>query len=285
MTSLSRAALLGAMLAAHAACVGSCGTKKKNKAGGNVEQVADPGTGECTPSCQANTCGTADGCGGLCACEADLLCSALNECVDAASCMDTCAGSNSECGTVCGEDCGQCSSGQCSVQRKCVSATPVACDDCSLKLSAADPTVSDGKITGVVLTVDYSPGDGEPQPRLIDLRLNSDKLANVTLASAEAGDAVTSASKSLYTDPNTGNPWKVRTNDAGTVTGFQFLILATDNLNTVGAGRLLTLTFTMNDPGPILFNLEKREETFAPAEADAAIAGSGYDESVIVVVP
>lgn len=85
------------------------------------------------------------------------------------------------------------------------------------------------------------------------------------------------AGKDLYSDPISGNPWRRRADG-----DYQFLALSTNNTETIGAGRLLSLTFDVTAEAA-LFRLVKREQIMAPYGADAAVQAQPYDNPVVVV--
>lgn len=127
--------------------------------------------------------------------------------------------------------------------------------------------------------VDYFPSDLEPRPRIADVRLNVP--AGLVLDNLTLGIAGLSASKELYVDPESGSPWKVRSDG-----NIQALIIALDNSNSLESGRLLTYTFSIPAPqaGPVSVNLVKRDQTFAPPDSDSAIDTTSYD-NVLEVSP
>jgi hypothetical protein len=68
----------------------------------------------CNPTCDGSHCGD-DGCGELCECSGDFICDAEFDCVEPTVCEETCDVMQFECGDVCGENCGYCSTDeQCS---------------------------------------------------------------------------------------------------------------------------------------------------------------------------
>ena len=50
----------------------------------------------------------------------------------------------------------------------------------------------------------------------------------------------------------------------------------------VNAGRLMTLTFDLAEPGPVKFELLRHAQTFAPLDADSVLQASSYDRSLVV---
>ena len=204
-----------------------------------------------------------------------LLDSGLNDTED---CTATCAEREWVCGQVCGEACGTCTNGELCGNGSCWSShNELSCDTCSLQLTVTQATRVNGQITNVTLAIDYSPTSLEPLPRLVDLYLNIDTTAQPV--SVTEGDALTQASKNLSADPQTGHLWL----DGGENT-LRFLAFSAGNTNTIGAGRLLTISLMMQPlhEQALVFSLVKREENFAPAEADQALHGQDYDMAVVV---
>lgn len=145
-----------------------------------------------------------------------------------------------------------------------------------MKLFLLDQTVVEGRVTGVVLALDYTPSSEEPRPRMADIRL----LANlpVSLSQVVPGPALINADKDLFIDPDTGNPWRQRDDGA-----LQFLVYSVANTHALASGRLLTLTFVLDSVQPVSFGLVRRNQTFAPPEADNALQATTYDMPVMVM--
>lgn len=226
----------------------------------------------CAPACHG--CGVEDGCGGSCGCPEEQLCGPQRTCLPAKACTSTCAELGWTCGGVCGQDCGSCPAGALCDAGQCWSAVDVSCPDCSLRLvKAGSEPLADGR-RRLTLYIEYHPQAEQPLPRIVDLRLRTHSQA--TLVDAVAGEALTAAGKALYADPITGQNWRRRPDG-----DYQFLALSTVNTDSIGAGRLLTLTFEAS--GPALVRLVKREQVFAPYAADAALQPQSYDNPVVVV--
>jgi hypothetical protein len=150
-----------------------------------------------------------------------------------------------------------------------------SCLECSLRLVSLSRVVEGGRLRSVVLGVDYDPRRHEVRPRMADLRLASNRAVQVT--AAVAGPALTTAAKSLYVDPLTGNAWRSRADGS-----FQFLVVSTSNTNEMGTGRVVTVTLSLDEPTSAAFSLVRREQTLAPPAADEAILPTPYDRSVVV---
>ncbi len=238
------------------------------------DESCDAGSCACIPECDGLTCGD-DGCGGPCDCASGLVCDARQQCVDPSDCMDTCASAGWQCGEVCGQSCGSCASVEICVAGQCEE--NANCTDCSLRLFLIESTIENGRLTGVVLGLDYQPGEGEPRPRVADIRIGVSAWSE--LIEVVEGPALDDAGKDLYIDPITGQPWKRRADGS-----YQFLAISFANTNTFTAGRMLTMTFSVDRSSPVSFFLFRREEIFAPPEADAAIQASSYERPVVVQV-
>ena len=64
----------------------------------------------------------------------------------------------------------------------------------------------------------------------------------------------------------------------------RFLAFSASNTNEIQTGRLVEISFAVN-PGQegLVFSIVKREETFAPSDADAALYGQSYDDPIVVL--
>ena len=265
----------------------------------------------CVPSCAGRACG-GDGCGGSCgACGPELTCS-QGACVAPvptapAGCEKTCADLGLTCGDHCGVSCGTCGGaqdacidGHCACQPACSEAlcgqgdgcggacgpcaSTESCAACTLRLSVVDQVVQGGVVQEVTLALDFAPPAGKPLPSMADLRIAMSGPAEVK--SVGVGPTVMDAKKELYVDGTTGKPFRVLPD--GSV---QVLIFSTGNTATIAPGRLLVLRVRIHQPAsttpplgsvPAVFKLVEREETFAPAEADAVLWGGGYGGTVSV---
>ena len=99
-------------------CGNDCGTCPAN-------QMCVSGVCECRPQCDGTQCG-ADGCGGTCECATGTVCDTeTNQCVDCSP-DDPCG--DRECGTYCGQVCGECPTDNYTcVQGQCI-CEPLECD-------------------------------------------------------------------------------------------------------------------------------------------------------------
>jgi hypothetical protein len=110
---------------------------------------------------------------------------------------------------------------------------------------------------------------------MADFRIRSSRPAAVR--AAHAGPALASARKDLVLFEPRAEPWRRRSDGA-----YQFLAYEATNTELVADGRVVELTFSLDEWGPVKFSLQRREQTFAPSEADLALQSSHYDSEVIV---
>ena len=153
-----------------------------------------------------------------------------------------------------------------------------------LRLSVVDELKVDGQTREVLVAVDFAPGKATTLPTMADLRVSVSGPVEVT--SVALGAEVVAAKKRLYVDASTGKPF--RTLPDGTV---QLLLFSTGNTTPLPDGRLLVLRARFRSDvasglalgsAPAVFRLVEREETFAPAEADALLWGGGLAEPVVL---
>ena len=240
---------------------GSCGES----------EVCTDGQCACRPVCDGTRCD--DGCGGTCACGEGTECNGAGACVAPEQCKDTCKSTARTCGEVCGEACGSCGEGTACLKGSCVSAE--GCTDCFLRLKVLERTVQDGQISEITLALDHAPSDGQPRPRMADVRIQADH--EVELLSVDAGPALLDADKDLYVDESSGRPFRRRPDGS-----YQMLAYGFANTRTLEPGRVLTMKFRTHESGPIAFSLVRRAQVLAPPEADALLQGSSYDQPVVV---
>jgi len=245
-------------------CGQNCGACQDDK-------TCQLGSCDCVPLCDGTRCD--DGCGGICECAGDNVCNAAGACVAPAECKDTCASAGRSCEAVCGQECGACADDASCVTGTCKQA--LNCQGCSLPFYTLSRKIVDGRIREVTFALDYAPAEHEPRPRLADLRVRANRKA--TLKSVQLGGALSSAGKALFVNSETGEPWKKRADGS-----FQILAYRATNTNPFGTGRLMTMTFELNELGPVEFTLVRRLQTFAPPEADAALQSTSYETAVVV---
>ncbi len=261
-------------------------------------------TPACVPDCADRECGS-DGCDGSCGgCASGRVCSDEALCVpDPEDCSETCESLGLECGEHCGEDCGSCDEAQsacvagvCTCQPECPLTAcgaddgcgalclpcpqDVSCEDCPLKLSVVEHEVSNGRVVGVTVALDFLPSANAELPGMADLRLTLGGNAKIT--GVALGEALLAADKELFVNANSGKPYRVLAD--GSV---QLLVLATDNSTRIGSGRWLFLKLANppsagGDFAPFSVALVEREQILAPPLADQVLWGAGIGEPVVV---
>ena len=201
------------------------------------------------------------------------VCNAASQCVAPEDCEDTCESQKLKCGEMCGHACGACSDSQSCVQGSCIEA--ISCENCALSLRLVSKKLAAGKLHEVTLAVDYAPTELEPRPRMADFRLRASRPAVVR--AAVAGPALTQADKSLLLFEPWGQPWRRRGDGS-----YQLVVYKPTNNGFVADGRVVALTLSLDEWGPIRFSLQRRQQIFAPPESDSALQSSSYDTEVIV---
>lgn len=225
----------------------------------------------CKPHCDGTRCD--DGCGGLCDCFDGDVCDADGACVPAGECKETCASEGWKCGSVCGEVCGTCPADESCLDHRCSHAE--SCADCPLNLVLLESAADGQKLTSITLGLDYQPREGDPRPRLADIRIVAGSGAELT--GVEAGPALKEADKELFLDPKTNRNFRQRDDGA-----YQMVVQSSASVKELGPGRLLTLTFQADGAKEVDFHLEKRSQVFAPLGADAPLQGTDYENPVVV---
>ncbi len=223
----------------------------------------------CEPVCDGTRC--EDGCGGYCPCAEGTVCNASAECVQPEACTDQCG--TLGCGDICGEACGECADGESCLGGAC--AVAEACDDCPLALKLLSKELVDGKIHEVTLAIDFAPASSEPTPRVVDLRIHASK--QVWMSSAVRGAALAAAGKDLHHFAPLDETWRELPD--GT---HQLIVYSGSTTTHIGTGRIATVKFRLEEWGPVTFSFVRREQGFAPPDADAALQASRYDGQVIV---
>ena len=240
---------------------GACGTK----------EACVLGRCECAPACDGTRCD--DGCGGFCPCAQGTVCNAAGTCLPPDQCTDSCAGEKLTCGEMCGVSCGSCASNESCLNGACAHAK--SCSDCALSLRHLSKKVEGGKLREITLALEYAPREGEPRPRMADFHLRTSRP--VWLKNATEGPALTVVNKSLANFEPWGEPWRRRLD--GT---FQLLAYEATSTDRLASGRIARLTFALDEWGPVRFSLKRREQVFAPPEADVVLQVSAYDGDVVV---
>lgn len=174
---------------------------------------------------------------------------------------------------MCGTACGACAATESCLQGTCKEALSSQSSPLVLRLLGREVTA--GHITKVTLAVDLVKREQEPFPRMVDFRIVATKP--VWLKSAVPGPALTKSGKSLQPFPPWNDPFRKRVDGS-------FQVLAYDAADTalLSEGRIATLEFALDELAPITLRLLKREQTFAPGEADAALQTTDYDGTVVV---
>jgi hypothetical protein len=126
-----------------------------------------------------------------------------------------------------------------------------------------------------VIGVDLTPHAAASLPRMAELRVLIDGPA--ALVDAQSGSALTDAGKALYRDPFTGQAFKQAADGA-----YRFLVYGSSRASEIGAGRLAELRLRITGDEPIALRLQRREQTFAPAGADALLQTTSYDLPLVV---
>jgi hypothetical protein len=126
-----------------------------------------------------------------------------------------------------------------------------------------------------VIAIDFNPAEGAVLPRMAEFRLQIDGPA--TLLEARSGESLSSAGKDLYRDSYTGNAFKQAADGA-----YRLLAYGAASANDIGAGRIARLRLEVTGPEAVSVHLQRREQTFAPATADAQLQASSYDQPLVV---
>lgn len=258
----------------------------------------------CQPHCVEGTCGD-DGCGGTCGpCTNGQVCQG-EQCVNAESCDMTCESENAQCGMVCGTSCGTCAAqhdceqGQCICQPDCRNKTCGAdngcggicepcprtqnCDSCVLQLKLIAEEATQGRVHTVRVELQVQLEEGAPKPQMADLRLQVKGPA--VLGRVGLSDALINAQKSLVPDAQTGLPYR-RSPAAEGEQGdlYAFTILSTQNRQEIAGGSWLVFEFQIGDTRaqPVEISLVKREQIFAPIQADSLLWGDEFNQSLVI---
>lgn len=270
---------------------------------GSCTQGSTPqGQTECVPACDGRVCGD-DGCGGACgSCDGDTVCGTDGQCRATDACDRSCADLGLTCGDHCGSSCGTCGADQACVDGACACAascvgkacgdddgcgqacTPCAsdenCSDCALRLHVVDREVVGGVLRSVTVALDYHPTAGAALPGIADIRMRLTGPA--TLERVGTGQALIDAGKAPHADPVTGKPFRMLADDS-----VQILVLATGNVDPIGAGRWLVMQLRLGSDGqpatrPVALELVVRESILAPPAADQLLWSGGFGAPVVI---
>lgn len=133
-----------------------------------------------------------------------------------------------------------------------------------------------GDRSSVRIAIDYEPSDGEARPRIADFRIRGSKPFGVVAITP--GPALAASKKELSTPPGAREPWRVRPD--GTL---QVLVQSTDAAVDLAPGRIAILEVTTAGPVEDLqLWLVRREQVFAPPDADGVLQASTYDAPLSV---
>ena len=261
-------------------CHDECGPCDEN-------EMCDNHTCRCEPRCPDGYCGD-NGCGESCGCETGFMCDKDKEtCIECGDLSRVCDGV--ECGEVCGVPCGNLD-GDCPESEVCMDGL---CQAAALKMELVSGEVfaSDGKYHGT-LQIDYMPRSTDTHPRIADLRINTNRSVDFEVDSISLGVAGTLADKIPYIDPISLKPWRYRPD------GSVQVLVHTDLSDIAHAdkrfeqGTLLIVNFVcdLKDDDPttgikenqVSISLVKRNQVFAPFEADLALQETAYDTAVVV---
>ena len=257
----------------------------------------------CEPVCDGRECGS-DLCGGFCGeCDAEEICVPGGLCQPApGDCSERCEDLGAECGEVCGETCGTCEGaqehcveGSCLCQPDCAGRTcgdadgcggtcspcPVDfnCADCAFKLSVVHREQDEAGRSTVTLALAFNPSSGAVLPVMADVQMRV--TGPTTLSRVGVGQALLDAGKEPLTHPHTGAAYQ-RLDDETS----RFMVLSTQNTNTIGAGQWLFFKFEIGDTatlGPATFQLLAHPQTLAPLEAN--LIDTGDIENAVVIWP
>jgi len=242
-------------------CGRSCGSCKEGL-------ECRSGRCECQPSCDGTSCD--DGCGGTCPCATGTVCDGFGQCKKPSECHNTCASLEFECGSVCGETCGNgsCSAGHACNKGLCEDQTSVLDFYLSKKEEA-------GGRTALTFGLKYDARGNDVLPRMADIRIGTDKAVSCDVDGVIQGPAVNS--KKLYEDPVTGEPYRFRPDGS-----IQMLIYAKDNVDGFQSGHVLWLKLTCDIVEPVKFHLVHRHGILAPFQADVVLQQTAYDRDITV---
>jgi hypothetical protein len=217
--------------------------------------------------------------------------------VPRAECNDTCASAGFACGELCGSSCGTCKANETCVQGWCKCARhcePGRCDDgcggacdCTVTNDAgraandAEPRVISSECglrlrllgrsgESVQLGIELAELSPKLMPRLIDVEVRASRALGLTRLAPGAALANTQVTLTRV------GPERERADS------LRLLLQDPEHSRPLAAGELATLTFESDDAAPISFWLARREQTFAPFEADAALRGCRFEQTLQV---
>ncbi len=127
----------------------------------------------------------------------------------------------------------------------------------------------------LVLGIDFTPPEGGALPRMAELRLRIEGPA--TLVDVDSGPALKHAGKALYRDPFTQKAFKLAPDGA-----YRLLAYGASSASEIGAGRVAEVRVRITGDARVTVSLQRRQQTFAPANADAQLQATSYDLPLVV---
>ena len=247
----------------------------------------------CEPQCQGRECGS-DLCGGLCgSCEAGEICAVGGQCQpEEVACTETCEGRGFDCGEVCGGMVVPVVVSKSSVKKDSACANPLVTDvpvampmvvvvfvrarlistvSNALFNEVVERTLQDGLLTHVTLALRFKPSEGVALPVMADIQLKVKGPASIERVGL--GQALLDSGKTPLTHPHTGASYQRLDGET-----YRFVLLSTQNINTINGGHWLSLRFAIGDTaqdGPATFALVPHSQILAP------MAANGLDYSEI----
>ena len=266
--------------------------------------MTDPTTPVCQPQCEGKSCGD-DQCGGQCGtCTTGQVCQ-VDQCVMEETCASSCESEQAQCGMVCGTSCGECTGqdtcqqGQCVCQPDCRNKScgddngcggvcapcprPQSCDQCILQLRVIEQQSNQGRVHTVRVELSVHLDEASPHPQMADIRLAV--KGPTTLSRVGMSDALIQTQKNLVPDARTGLAYRYQPADeAYPADIYAFTILSTQNTESIPTGSWLVFDFQVGDTRaePIEISLIKREQIFAPIQADSLLWGDEFEQSIVI---
>ena len=254
-----------------------CGEVCGNACGDcDSDEVCEAGICMCEPRCDGETCND-NGCGGNCECPKGTYCNGAMVCTKPEDCLDSCSSLEWECGTVCGDDCGACGEGRQCLDGHCEGVT--SCDTCPLRLVYSNIITSDNTKT-IEIDLTYTPMENGAFARIFELYVVTDpplEMKRVT-----EGEAITDSDKKISVNAETGNAWYETR-----IGRYRVSAMSLSNTNALSQGVLARLEL---EAPPRMVNtearlwIERRQQIFAPEEADVMLQISPYDDVLSLLI-
>jgi hypothetical protein len=118
----------------------------------------------------------------------------------------------------------------------------------------------------LTFAIDYAPGDETVRPRFVDVSIQPNKPITYTIEDVSVGAGMTRTNKQFLVNDLTSKDYLFT--DSGAV---KFLIYGLGNLSDLSGGRVFTFTIVAEIKEPISFSISRKENIFAPVEADSAL--------------